>query len=178
MFFSVIIPVYNRPQEIDELLESLCQQTFTHFETLIIEDGSENTCKKIADNYRSKLDIRYYYKENSGQGFSRNFGFEHAKGDYFIVFDSDCLIPPHYFATVNNYLNQHPVDAFGGPDPAHSSLSSVQKATTNAVCPPLSTGCIRANNHHARTFHPRRFYMGIARKGYEKTGVYRITLIG
>src|SRR5699024_5006385 len=178
MFFSVIIPVYNRPQEIDELLESLCQQTYTHFETLIIEDGSENTCKKIADNYRSKLDIRYYYKENSGRGFSRNFGFEHAKGDYFIVFDSDCLIPAHYFETVNKYLAQHPVDAFGGPDRAHSSFSTVQKAISYAMTSPLTTGGIRGNKRHAGTFHPRSFNMGIARKVYEKSGGYRITRIG
>jgi len=178
MFFSVIIPVYNRPQEVDELLVSLCRQTYTQFETLIIEDGSENTCKKIVENYRSKLDISYYYKENSGQGFSRNFGFERAKGDYFVVFDSDCLIPPHYFETVNRYLAQHPVDAFGGPDRAHSSFSAVQKAISYAMTSPLTTGGIRGNKRHAGTFHPRSFNMGISRKVYEKTGGYRITRMG
>jgi len=178
MFFSVIIPVYNRPEEIDELLESLTQQSYTHFEVLIIEDGSDNVCKEIANNYSSKLDIRYFYKGNSGQGFSRNFGFERAKGDYFVVFDSDCLIPSHYFETVNNYLKKHPIDAFGGPDRAHSSFSPVQKAISYAMTSPLTTGGIRGNKRHVGTFHPRSFNMGISREVYERTDGYHITRMG
>lgn len=178
MFFSVIIPVYNRPQEVDELLDSLSNQTFQQFETLIIEDGSEDRCKHIVEKYSDRLDITYYYKENSGQGFSRNFGFERANGDYFVVFDSDCLIPPHYFQTVNEYLGHHRLDAYGGPDQEHESFTPIQKAISYTMTSPFTTGGIRGNKKHAGTFHPRSFNMGISRKVFEKTGGYRITRMG
>ncbi|TYP95601.1 Glycosyltransferase, catalytic subunit of cellulose synthase and poly-beta-1,6-N-acetylglucosamine synthase [Fodinibius salinus] len=178
MFFSVVIPVYNRPQEVDELLESLTSQTYTNFEVLIIEDGSEDHCKEVVKSYKKELDIRYYFKENSGQGFSRNYGFERAKGDFFVVFDSDCLIPSHYFETVNNYLKKHSLDAYGGPDRKHKSFTPVQKAISYAMTSPITTGGIRGNKNHAGTFHPRSFNMGISRKVYEETGGYRITRMG
>ncbi|SHF39389.1 Glycosyltransferase, catalytic subunit of cellulose synthase and poly-beta-1,6-N-acetylglucosamine synthase [Fodinibius roseus] len=178
MFFSVIIPVYNRPREVDELLESLNRQTYQNFETLIIEDGSEERCKKVADRYSNQLDLHYFYKENSGQGFSRNFGFERASGDYLVVFDSDCIIPSHYFETVNQYLQHHPVDAYGGPDRAHENFTPVQKAISYAMTSPLTTGGIRGNKRHAGTFHPRSFNMGISREVYKETGGYRITRMG
>ncbi len=178
MFFSVIISVYNRPQEVDELLQSLTQQTYQNFETLIIEDGSENRCKHIVEKYSDRLDISYYYKENSGQGFSRNFGFDRAKGDYFVVFDSDCLIPDHYFETVNAQLNKNWLDAYGGPDREHESFSPVQKAISYSMTSPFTTGGIRGNKNHAGTFHPRSFNMGISKEVYEQTGGYRITRMG
>jgi glycosyltransferase involved in cell wall biosynthesis len=178
MFFSVIIPVYNRPDEVDELLESLTQQTYQNFETLIIEDGSEETCKSVVDQFSDTLDISYYYKENSGQGFSRNYGFERASGDYYVVFDSDCLIPPHYFETVNQHLTEHQLDAYGGPDREHESFTPVQKAISYAMTSPFTTGGIRGNKQHAGQFHPRSFNMGISRKVYEETGGYRITRMG
>ncbi len=178
MFFSVIIPVYNRPQEVDELLHSLTEQTYKKFETLIIEDGSEDRCDNIIEQYQDQLDIRYYYKENSGQGFSRNFGFERAKGDFFIVFDSDCLIPSHYFETVEKYLSTHKLDAYGGPDREHESFSPIQKAISYTMTSPLTTGGIRGNEKHAGTFHPRSFNMGISREVYEQTEGYRITRMG
>ncbi|MGD8749258.1 MAG: glycosyltransferase [Balneolaceae bacterium] len=178
MYFSVIIPVYNRPEEVDELLESLTKQTYRHFETLIIEDGSEEKCEKIVEKYRDQLDIKYFYKENSGQGFSRNYGFERAEGEYFIVFDSDCLIPPHYFETVNNYLTEDWLDAYGGPDRAHETFTPVQQAISYTMTSPLTTGGIRGNKKHAGTFHPRSFNMGISRAVYEQTGGYRITRMG
>ena len=174
MFFSVVIPVYNRPDEVDELLQSLCRQTYKNFEVLIIEDGSEDPCEHIVDKYTDKLNIRYYFKENSGQGFSRNFGFERAEGDYYVVFDSDCLIPEHYFETVNNYLEEHPLDAYGGPDREHESFTPVQKAISYVMTSPFTTGGIRGNERHAGTFHPRSFNMGISKEVYEETGGYRI----
>jgi glycosyltransferase involved in cell wall biosynthesis len=103
MFFSIVIPLYNRPQEINELLHTLTAQTYTQFEVLVIEDGSLNDAKTIVESYANKLDISYYVKENEGQGFARNYGFAKAKGDYFIVFDSDCLIPDNYLDKVKNY---------------------------------------------------------------------------
>jgi len=178
MFFSVIIPVYNRPQEVEELLESLAQQSYKNFETLIIEDGSDEKCEHVVEEYSDRLDISYYFKENSGQGFSRNYGFKRANGDYFIVFDSDCLIPSHYFETVNKYLKENPLDAYGGPDREHPSFSPVQKAISYAMTSPFTTGGIRGRKKHAGTFHPRSFNMGISREVFEQTGGYRITRMG
>lgn len=178
MFFSVIIPVYNRPHEVDELLNSLTKQSYQNFEILIIEDGSDDRCESIVERYSDQLRISYYYKENSGQGFSRNYGFERANGDYFIVFDSDCLIPPHYFETVNNHLQKNKLDAYGGPDREHKSFSPIQKAISYVMTSPFTTGGIRGNEKHAGTFHPRSFNMGISREVYEQTGGYRITRMG
>jgi glycosyltransferase involved in cell wall biosynthesis len=178
MFFSIIIPLYNRPQEIDELLHTLTQQTYTQFEVLIIEDGSKIDAKDIVDSYADRLDIKYFYKENGGQGFARNFGFARAKGDYFVVFDSDCLIPIDYLEIVKNYLLEHHLDAYGGPDGAHPSFSPVQKAISYSMTSPFTTGGIRGNKKHIGQFHPRSFNMGISREVWELTGGFILTRLG
>ena len=178
MFFSIIIPLYNRPQEIDELLHTLTKQSYLQFEVLIIEDGSKIDAKSIVDSYSDRLDISYYYKENAGQGFARNYGFERAKGDYFIVFDSDCLIPSNYLETVKNYLLEHQMDAYGWPDRAHPSFTPVQKAISYSMTSPFTTGGIRGNKKHIGTFHPRSFNMGISREVWEKTGGFILTRLG
>ncbi|RYY11900.1 MAG: glycosyltransferase, partial [Chitinophagaceae bacterium] len=178
MFFSIIIPLYNRPQEIDELLESLTHQTYTQFEVVIIEDGSRDDAKHIADQYRDQLDIQYYFKENAGQGFARNYGFERAKGDYFVIFDSDCLIPEDYLEIVQKYLFSNPLDAYGGPDAAHSSFTPLQKAISYAMTSPFTTGGIRGNKKHIGKFHPRSFNMGVSRSVYEAVGGFILTRLG
>ena len=115
--FSIIIPVYNRPNEIDELLESLTKQDFSDdFEVLVIEDGSTEKSESIVEKYTSKLNLKYFYKENSGAGASRNFGMEKANGNYFIILDSDVIVPKHYLSEVSKALNSNFIDAFGGPD--------------------------------------------------------------
>jgi len=176
--YSIIIPVYNRPQEVDELLASLTQQTHSNFEVVIVEDGSLNTCKAVTDTYSDKLDIRYYVKENAGQGFARNYGFEKAKGDYFIVFDSDCLIPANYLEIVDKSIEENGWDAFGGPDKEHESFTVIQKAISYSMTSPFTTGGIRGNKKHAGAFHPRSFNMGISKKVYAKTQGYKITRMG
>ena len=178
MFFSIIVPLYNRPQEIDELLHTLSKQTYLQFEVLVIEDGSTNDAKNIVSSYSEKLDISYFYKENEGQGFARNYGFARAKGDYFVVFDSDCLIPEHYLDTVKDYLLEHQLDAYGGPDGAHKSFTSIQKAISYAMTSPFTTGGIRGNKKHIGQFHPRSFNMGISREVWEKTGGFILTRLG
>lgn len=178
MFFSIIIPLYNRPQEIDELLHTLTQQTYTQFEVLVIEDGSKLDAREIVYSYKDKLDISYYFKENAGQGFARNYGFERAKGDYFVVFDSDCLIPVNYLEIVKNYLLEHSLDAYGGPDGAHPSFTPVQKAISYSMTSPFTTGGIRGNKKHIGTFHPRSFNMGISREVWEHTGGFILTRLG
>ena len=175
MFYSIIIPVYNRPDELDELLESLTYQHYSDFEVLVIDDGSKPPCKQIADRYGDKLDIRYFYKENSGQGFSRNFGFERARGDYFIVFDSDCLIPEEYLEIVDAYIQKHNIDCWGGPDRAHPDFSPMQKAINVSMTSLFTTGGIRGEKRQAGSYLPRSFNMGIGREVYDKTGGYIIT---
>lgn len=178
MFFSIIIPLYNRPQEIDELLYTLTRQSYPQFEVLVIEDGSETDAKDIVNSYADKLDISYYFKENAGQGFARNYGFERAKGDFFVVFDSDCLIPANYLETVKNHLLEHQLDAYGGPDGAHSSFTPVQKAISYSMTSPFTTGGIRGNKKHIGQFHPRSFNMGISREIWERTGGFILTRLG
>lgn len=179
MFFSIIIPLYNRPQEIDELLQTLTRQTYTQFEVLIIEDGSKDDARAIVNTYADKLDIHYFYKENEGQGFSRNYGFERAKGDYFIIFDSDCLIPASYLETVRNYLYEYDLDAYGGPDAAHKSFTPVQKAISYAMTSPFTTGGIRGNKKNlGGQFHPRSFNMGVSREVWKKVGGFILTRLG
>jgi glycosyltransferase involved in cell wall biosynthesis len=178
MFFSIIIPLYNRPQEIDELLNTLTKQTYLQFEVLVIEDGSVNDAKAIVDKYANKLDVKYFFKPNEGQGFARNYGFERAKGDYFVVFDSDCLIPEDYLETVKDYLFEHKLDAYGGPDAAHKSFTPIQKAISYAMTSPFTTGGIRGNKKHMGQFHPRSFNMGVSREVWEKVGGFILTRLG
>lgn len=178
MLYSVIIPVYNRPDEIKELLESLVLQSFTDIEVIIVEDGSDKTCKEVAMSFQNRLNLHYFYKENSGQGFSRNYGFKRAKGDYFVVFDSDCILPRNYFETVTRVLHSGKVDCWGGPDRAHDSFSDIQKAVNYSMTSFFTTGGIRGNKKHLGNYHPRSFNMGISREVYQKTGGYQITRMG
>ncbi|MHA4894821.1 glycosyltransferase family 2 protein [Pedobacter sp. PWIIR3] len=178
MFFSIIIPLYNRPQEIDELLSSLTKQTYLQFEVLVIEDGSTLDAKSVVEKYADLLDIKYFVKPNAGQGFARNYGFERAKGDFFVIFDSDCLIPEDYLEIVRNYLFEHHLDAYGGPDAAHQSFTPVQKAISYAMTSPFTTGGIRGNAKHIGQFHPRSFNMGVSREVYEKVGGFILTRLG
>jgi glycosyltransferase involved in cell wall biosynthesis len=178
MFFSIIIPLYNRPQEIKELMETLTTQTYKQFEVLVIEDGSVNDAEEIVKSFSDKLDVKYFVKENAGQGFARNFAFERAKGDYFIIFDSDCLIPEDYLQIVNDSLKTNYLDAFGGPDDAHPSFTPIQRAISYAMTSPLTTGGIRGNKNGIGQFHPRSFNMGISRQVWEKAGGFIITRLG
>ncbi len=178
IFFSLIIPLYNRPQEIDELLDSLTRQTYKPFEVLVIEDGSVHDAQTIVEAYKDQLDVHYYAKANEGQGFTRNFGFEHAKGDYFVIFDSDCLIPPDYLAIVAASLHKVPLDAYGGPDAAHETFTGVQQAISYSMTSPFTTGGIRGNKRHIGTFHPRSFNMGVSRSVWEQVGGFKLTRLG
>lgn len=175
MFFSIIIPLYNRPQEIKELLETLTVQTYKRFEVLVIEDGSVNDAEEIVKSFADQLDVKYFKKKNEGQGFTRNYGFERAKGDYFIIFDSDCLIPEDYLQIVNDSLNTNWLDAYGGPDASHPSFTAVQKAISYSMTSPFTTGGIRGNKKGIGRFHPRSFNMGVSRKVWETVGGFIIT---
>jgi glycosyltransferase involved in cell wall biosynthesis len=165
--------VFNRPDEVRELLTSLVQQTVRDFEVIIVEDGSSMSSAPVVDQFREQLSIEYIFKQNSGPGPSRNMGFAHAKGNYFVVFDSDCIIPPHYLEAVNQALAQHHLDAWGGPDRAHASFTTLQQAMGYTMASVLTTGGIRGGKTHAGKFQPRSFNMGISRTVFEKTGGFK-----
>ncbi len=168
--FSIIVPVYNRPKEIEELLESLTKQTFKQsFEVFIIEDGSENSSENIVKSYQKKLDLNYFYKENSGAGASRNFGMQRATGNYFIILDSDVILPNHYLSEVYKALQKKYTDAFGGADKAHESFTDLQKAINYSMTSILTTGGIRGKEKSVGKFQPRSFNLGISKKAFEKT---------
>lgn len=170
MLFSIIIPVYNRPDEIDELLSSLVEQTDTDFEVIIVEDGSSIACKTVVEKYAGKLPVAYYLIENSGPGQARNYGAKQASGDYLLILDSDCIIPPAYIASVRNELQETNADAFGGPDRALESFTPVQKAINYSMTSLFTTGGIRGQKKKIGKFYPRSFNMGIRREVYEKLG--------
>ncbi|WP_163411277.1 glycosyltransferase [Flavobacterium ajazii] len=168
MVFSLIIPVYNRPDEVDELLESLSKSDYNEaFEIVLVEDGSSNPCKSVVMNYQGKLNISYYFKQNSGPGDSRNFGMQKAVGNYFLIFDSDCIIPSNYLTEVRKELDREYVDCFGGPDRALDSFSDIQKAINFAMTSFLTTGGIRGGSEKISKFQPRSFNMGISKKAFE-----------
>lgn len=170
--FSVIVPVYNRIDEVRDLLESLSRQTLKNFEVVIVEDGSTDRCQAEAESVEN-LRVRYFYKENEGRSIARNYGMERAAGDYFIFFDSDCVIPEDYFAVLSRELDAKPVDCFGGPDSAHSSFTSTQKAINFAMTSFLTTGGIRGGKMSLEKFVPRTFNMGFSRRVYERVGGFR-----
>jgi glycosyltransferase involved in cell wall biosynthesis len=171
MFLSLVIPVYNRPDEVAELLDSLSKQDYSmDFEVVIVEDGSANTCESVVLQYSDRLNISYYYKQNSGPGDSRNFGMQKARGDYFIIFDSDCIIPRGYLTAVALQLEHNYADCFGGPDKALDSFSDIQKAINFAMTSFLTTGGIRGGSEKINKFQPRSFNMGLSKKAFAASG--------
>ncbi len=171
MYFSLVIPVYNRPDEVNELLSSIKYLEFSEkFEVVIVEDGSTVPCDHIVDQYREILEISYFFKRNSGPGDSRNFGMLNAKGNYFIILDSDCILPKNYLAEVESALKANYVDCFGGPDQAMESFSPIQKAINFAMTSFLTTGGIRGGSETVNKFQPRSFNMGISKLAFEKSG--------
>ena len=170
MRFSIIIPVYNRPQEVDELLESLCSQTFKDFEVVVVEDGSTEKSDSVCEKYKDKLDLNYYFKPNSGPGPSRNYGAEHSHGDYLIILDSDVIVPENYLEIIKEELDREPCDAFGGPDSAHPSFTPIQKAINYAMTSFFTTGGIRGGKRKMDKFYPRSFNLGIKKSVFEALG--------
>ncbi len=170
MQYSFIIPVYNRPDEVEELLESLTQQTLRDFEVIIVEDGSQVTCQAVAERYSASLNVKYVLQQNAGPGQARNTGAERAQAEWLIILDSDCVLPPGYLEAVDNELKERPCDAFGGPDRAHDSFTPVQKAINYSMTSFLTTGGIRGGKKKLDKFYPRSFNMGIRRELYHNLG--------
>ena len=169
MKYSIIVPVFNRPDEVDELLESLCQQTLKDFEVIIVEDGSKKPCKDVCDKYADILDLHYYYKDNSGPGQSRNYGAERASGEWLIVLDSDVVLPEGYMQAVADGTRDG-LSAWGGPDAAHESFTPVQKAISYSMTSFFTTGGIRGGKAKLDKFFPRSYNMGILHDVYQQLG--------
>lgn len=173
-YFSIVIPVYNRPEEVRELLESLSQQTLKDFEVLLIEDGSTLRCEQVAHEYENRINVRYFFKPNSGRSLTRNYGMERATGEYLVFFDSDCIIPPDYFQKVRNELNRQKTDCYGGPDAAHHSFTPLQKAISYSMTSFFTTGGIRGSKKKGlEKFTPRTFNMGFSHEVYTKVGGFK-----
>ena len=170
--FSVIVPVYNRIDEVEDLMGSLESQTCKDFEVVIVEDGSSLPCGDVVKRHAG-VRSKYYYKDNEGRSIARNYGMERAEGDYFIFFDSDCVIPERYFEILSEELDRNPVDCFGGPDAAHDSFTSTQRAINYAMTSFLTTGGIRGGKVSLEKFTPRTFNMGFSREVYDKVGGFR-----
>ncbi len=170
MRYSIIVPVYNRPDEVDELLASLTRQNFKDFEVIIVEDGSAVPCKEVCDKYNSRLAIRYFMKPNSGPGQSRNYGVERATGDYVLILDSDVVVPQSYLQAVDEELKREPCEAFGGPDRAEDSFTPTQKAISYSMTSFFTTGGIRGGKKKLDKFYPRSFNMGVRRDVYNRLG--------
>lgn len=167
---SLIVPVYNRPDEVNELLESLTNQTDKRFEVIIVEDGSSNKCDEVVKTYQSVLHLRYYFKDNSGPGLSRNYGASQAKGNFIVFLDSDCVIPPGYIEAVRTGIVGRKLECFGGPDAALANFSNLQKAINYSMTSFFTTGGIRGSSEKMDKFHPRSFNMGYSRKVFDATG--------
>lgn len=171
--YSIIIPVYNRPDEIEDLLASLAAQTCRNFEVVVVEDGSTVPCREVIEKYAQTIPVKYFFKPNEGRSIARNYGMEHAEGDCFIFFDSDCVIPADYFEKLERMSAEEPFDCFGGPDAADASFTPVQKAINHAMTSFLTTGGIRGGKVRLEKFAPRTFNMGFTREVYDKVGGFR-----
>ena len=170
MLFSCIIPVYNRPGELRELLSSLLAQTYTQFEVIVVEDGSTLRCKDVVNAFADQLTLHYFYQENTGQGFARNFGMQQAKGDFFVILDSDVLLPPTYFEALEKAIATRSLDAFGGPDAAAEDFSPIQKAMDFAMTSFWTTGGIRGKLKNPAAYQARGFNMGVSREVFARLG--------
>ncbi|MCH5227591.1 MAG: glycosyltransferase [Muribaculaceae bacterium] len=171
--FSIIVPVYNRPQEVEELVNSLADQTLKDFELVIVEDGSTITCRDTCQKFSDLINIKYYHKSNEGRSIARNYGMDRADGDFFIFVDSDCILPSDYIENLQKCLAENPTDCFGGPDTAHESFSDVQKAINFSMTSFFTTGGIRGGKKSMEKFTPRTFNMGFSRKVYDTVGGFR-----
>jgi len=178
MFYSLIIPVYNRPDDMREVLEGLTKQTYANFEVIVVESGSTVKSDQVVADFNNQLDIHYAPTGNHGQGFSRNYGMDQAKGDFLIILDSDIIVPSDYLQHVHDGIQQQQLDAFGGPDRGHSSFTPVQKAVDFALTSFLTTAGTRGRKKQVGAYHPRSFNMGFSREVYEATGGYRIPNCG
>ncbi len=178
MFYSFIIPVFNRPEDMEDILGCLASQIYQDFEVVVVESGSSIKSDRVVESFMDRLNVRYYYKTNEGQGFSRNYGMERARGEYFVILDSDLKLDPDYLDNLDRSLKENELDSFGGPDRAHPSFTPIQKALDFVLTSGITTGGMRGNKKHIGKFYPRSFNMGFSRQVYEKTKGFKLPYFG
>jgi len=172
VYYSVVLPTYGRPGDVDEFLDSLTRQKYKDFEIIMVDATPDDSVREVADRYLDRLSLTYIHKKGLGISDSRNLGVERSTGEYVIFIDSDCVIPPIYFTEIEKYLNQNKVDAFGGPDAASEDFTISQKAINYVMTSFLTTGGIRGKAKRIGRFQPRGFNMGISRKAFDAVGGY------
>ncbi len=168
--YSVIVAVYNRPKEIEDLLNSISNQKFKDFEVIIVDDGSEKSSREIFQDFRDKINLSYFFIQNQGPALARNFGVTKSSGDWIIFFDSDCTIPENYFFEVEKYISKNDIDFYGGPDMMDESFSYLQKSINYSMTSLITTGGIRGRKKSVDKFLPRSFNMGIKKKSFDAVG--------
>lgn len=170
MYFSVVIPVYNRPDELHEVLSSLVSQSFKDFEVIVIDDGSTISSRSVIERFQKNLTLTFLTLPNQGQGFARNDGMKAAKGSFFIILDSDVSLPLTYLEVLKKAIHERNLDAFGGPDAANDHFGSLQKGMDFAMTSFWTTGGIRGKLKDASKFQARGFNMGVSKTVFETTG--------
>lgn len=176
MNFSIIVPVYNRPAEMEEFLCSLAGQTDRDFEVMVMEGECQQSCREVCARYADRLNIRFL-TDNTGRSARRNRGMREATGDYFMLFDSDVILPSNYVATVRSALTNNYSDCYGGPDAADDSFTPLQLAINYSMTSIMTTGGIRGAMKNVNKYLPRAFNMGFSREVFEQTGGY-LDMIG
>lgn len=180
--YSIIVPVYNRVDEVTELLESAEKLDFhrSNFEFLFVDDGSNDGFKEFIEAYNSdsKLQIRAIFQQNQGPANARNNGMANTTSNFMLFIDSDCMLPPQWLKEIEKGVATYGYDAFGGPDTYHPSFSPLLKAINYSMTSFIGTGGIRGNKKSVEKFYPRSFNMGISRAVYERIGGMRLRYYG
>jgi len=173
MLYSLILPTFGRPDEVENYLESMVLQKQKNFEVIVVDGSPDDILHPVIEKYKAKLDLHYFHERGLKASESRNLGCEKARGDFLVFIDSDCVVPPDYFIKIDSFLKQHPeVDAYGGPDAADSSFSPFQKAVNYAMTSMLTTGGIRGRKKHIGKYQLRGFNMGVKREVFFAVGRY------
>ncbi|HJX71736.1 MAG TPA: glycosyltransferase [Bacteroidales bacterium] len=172
MYYSVVLPTYGRPGDVEEFLDSLTRQEYNDFEILVVDATADDSVRQVAEKYLDKLKLNFIYKKGLGISESRNLGVKLSKGGFVVFIDSDCVVPPSYFTEIEKYLSLNKVDAFGGPDAASKDFTHSQKAINYVMTSFLTTGGIRGKAKRIGRFEPRSFNMGVSRKAFDAVGGY------
>jgi glycosyltransferase involved in cell wall biosynthesis len=175
---SIIVAIFNRKDELTELLTSLSVQTDKDFEVIIVDDGSPVELLPTVNSFNELLEIQYFKKENSGPGLSRNYGAERAKNDWLVFVDSDVIVEKDYLENIKKNLENTDCAAFGGADKAHEGFSILQKAISYSMTSVFTTGGIRGSKKAVTKFQPRSFNMGVNKEIFLKIGGFSEMRIG
>jgi len=173
--FSIIIPSFNRVDEITALLVSMEELRFprSQFELIIADDGSTDETLHFIKSYSSAsgLNLILVSQSNQGPGAARNLGVAAASGDFFIFIDSDVTVPGHWLEEISKQLQLEGGQAFGGPDTYRDDFPALLKAINHSMNSFLTTGGLRGKKGKSLArYYPRSFNMGLSRALWEKTG--------